>query len=129
MKTYSPELKAAVIARMIPPHNQPVVQIARSEGIPVNTLYTWRSKAGISTASTHVEVKPPQQWSREARFAILVETAPLSAHAVAEYCRRKGLANSQTKCNKVTHRSSTDKIVVLTLSETLLHEGKTFDSA
>ena len=95
MKTYSPELKAAVIARMIPPHNQPVVQIARSEGIPVNTLYTWRSKTGISTASTHVEVKPPQQWSREARFAILVETAPLSAHAVAEYCRRKGLYPEQ----------------------------------
>ncbi len=39
------------------------------------------------------------------------------------------LANSQTKCNKVTHRSGTDRITVLTLSETLLHEGKTFDSA
>ena len=38
-------------------------------------------------------------------------------------------ANSQTKCNKVTHRSGTDRITVLTLSETLLHEGKTFDSA
>ena len=37
--------------------------------------------------------------------------------------------NSQTKCNKVTHRSGTDKIAVLTLSETQLHEGKTFDSA
>ncbi|OFC63173.1 hypothetical protein BBW68_01210 [Candidatus Erwinia dacicola] len=38
-------------------------------------------------------------------------------------------ANSQTKCNKVIHRSVTDKIAVLTLSETLLHEGKIFDSA
>ncbi len=40
MKTYSPERKAAVIARMMPPHNQSVVQIARSEGIPTNTLYS-----------------------------------------------------------------------------------------
>lgn len=95
MKTYSPELKAAVIARMMPPHNQPVVQIARSEGIPINTLYTWRSKVGISTITTNAEVKHPQHWSREARFAILVETAPLSAHAVAEYCRRKGLYPEQ----------------------------------
>ncbi len=41
MNTYSPERKAALIARMMPPHNQPVVQLARSEGIPANTLYAW----------------------------------------------------------------------------------------
>ncbi|WP_282677647.1 transposase, partial [Serratia marcescens] len=29
------------------------------------------------------------------RFSVLVETAPLSAHAVAEYCRRKGLYPEQ----------------------------------
>ncbi|EBH2659706.1 hypothetical protein ETH75_24490 [Salmonella enterica] len=34
-------------------------------------------------------------WSQEARFAVLVETATLSAHAVAEYCRRKGLYPEQ----------------------------------
>ncbi|MGE0973338.1 hypothetical protein ACQFN5_29695 (plasmid) [Klebsiella sp. WOUb02] len=27
----------------MPPHNQPVVQLARSEGIPANTLYAWRT--------------------------------------------------------------------------------------
>lgn len=37
------------------------------------------------------DAKSLQQWSREARFAILVETAPLSTHAVAEYCHRNGL--------------------------------------
>ncbi|WP_440862606.1 transposase [Symbiopectobacterium purcellii] len=39
--------------------------------------------------------KPSQEWSQEARFAVLVETAPLSAHAIAEYCRRKGLYPEQ----------------------------------
>ncbi|MGE0968829.1 transposase (plasmid) [Klebsiella sp. WOUb02] len=47
MNTYSPERKAALIARMMPPHNQPVVQLARSEGIPANTLYAWRTQAGV----------------------------------------------------------------------------------
>ena len=49
MGSYSPERKAAVLARMLPPHSQSVYQISRQEGIPVNTLYGWRSQAGIST--------------------------------------------------------------------------------
>ncbi|WP_259220277.1 IS3 family transposase [Serratia sp. BIGb0234] len=91
MKTYSPERKAAVIARMLPPHNQSVVHIARAEGIPINTLYTWRSQSGVVGG----QPKPPLAWPQEARFAALIETAPLSAHAVAEYCRRKGLYPEQ----------------------------------
>lgn len=42
---------------------------------------------------------------------------------------RNNLANSQTKCNKVTHRSGTDKIAVPDPAGDPLHEGKTFDSA
>lgn len=87
MKTYSPERKVAIIARMLPPHNQSVVQIALAEGIPINTLYTWRSQAIVIGG----EAKQPQ----EARFAALIETAPRSAHAIAEYCRRKGLYPEQ----------------------------------
>lgn len=94
MKTYSPERKAAVIARMLPPHNQSVVQIARAEGIPINTLYTWRSQSGV-VGGEPKPPKPPLEWPQEARFAALIETAPLSAHAVAEYCRRKGLYPEQ----------------------------------
>lgn len=95
MGSYSPERKAAVIARMLPPHSQSVYQISRQEGIPANTLYGWRSQAGIPTQSAVNESKRPQEWSQDARFAALVETAPLSAHAVAEYCRRKGLYPEQ----------------------------------
>ena len=91
MNTYSPERKAALIARMMPPHNQSVVQIARSEGSPANTLYAWRTQAGVGLA----ENQSPGEWPQDARFAVLVETAPLSAHAVAEYCRRKGLYPEQ----------------------------------
>ena len=95
MGSYSPERKAAVIARMLPPHSQSVYQISRQESIPVNTLYDWRSRAGISTPSVATDAKGASEWPLEARFAVLVETAPLSAHAVAEYCRRKGLYPEQ----------------------------------
>ncbi|WP_390900681.1 transposase [Serratia ficaria] len=67
----------------MPPHNQPVVQLARSEGIPANTLYAWRTQAGVGAAGS----QSPGEWSQDARFAVLVETAPFSAHTVAEYCR------------------------------------------
>ncbi len=40
MKIYSPERKAAVIARMLPPHNQPVSQLSRQEASPIKTLYS-----------------------------------------------------------------------------------------
>ncbi|HBZ8552213.1 TPA: IS3 family transposase [Salmonella enterica subsp. houtenae] len=95
MNIYSPERKAAVIARMLPPHNLSINQLSREEGIPSNTLYGWRSQAGISGRSTETVGCAPQEWSQEARFAVLVETATLSAHAVAEYCRRKGLYPEQ----------------------------------
>lgn len=95
MGSYSPERKAAVIARMLPPHSQSVYQISRLEGIPVNTLYGWRSQAGIPTQAVANDDKRPLEWSQDARFATIAETAPLSAHAVAEYCRRKGLYPEQ----------------------------------
>lgn len=95
MKSYSPERKAAVIARMLPPHNQSVNQIARQEGIPPKTLYHWRSSAGITEPALSTGENSPREWSQGERFAVLIETAPLSAHAVAEYCRRKGLYPDQ----------------------------------
>ncbi|MGA9619100.1 transposase [Serratia proteamaculans] len=63
MKPYSPERKAAVIARMLPPHNQSVNQIARQEGIPPKTLYHWRSSAGITEPALSAGGNSPQEWS------------------------------------------------------------------
>jgi transposase-like protein len=43
--TYSPEFKASLIARMLPPHNVPVPELVRETNIPKDTLYAWRAKA------------------------------------------------------------------------------------
>ncbi|HDX8941043.1 hypothetical protein ABN154_30695 [Klebsiella michiganensis] len=79
MGSYSPERKAAVIARMLPPHSQSIYKISRQE------------------ETTYDDGKSPREWSQDARFSVFVETAPLSAHAVAEYCRRKSLYPEQTQ--------------------------------
>ena len=43
--TYSPEFKASLIAKMLPPNNVPVPILVQETGIPKDTLYAWRSKA------------------------------------------------------------------------------------
>lgn len=39
--------------------------------------------------------KNSEQWSAEARFAAIVETATFSEAEIAEYCRKKGLYPEQ----------------------------------
>mgnify|MGYP003591215871 CR=1 FL=1 len=41
---YSPERKAAVLAKMLPPHSMPLGQLAKEEGISVATLAKWRGR-------------------------------------------------------------------------------------
>jgi transposase-like protein len=45
MTHYSEELKASIIARMLPPQNASVPALAKETGIPKDTLYCWRLKA------------------------------------------------------------------------------------
>lgn len=79
MGSYSPERKAAVLAKMLPPHNQSIGQLSRQESIPANTLYGWRSQAGITTQPVADNGKPPQEWSQNARFRYPAFSAPRRA--------------------------------------------------
>lgn len=42
MARYSPERKEAILKKLLPPHNLTVAEVAREEGIAVQTLYQWR---------------------------------------------------------------------------------------
>ena len=42
---YSKKHKEAILKKMMSPSNKIIPQISREEGIPVSTLYTWRTKA------------------------------------------------------------------------------------
>ena len=41
---YSPELKDALLRRMLPPNNESITKISREEGISEQTLRNWRDK-------------------------------------------------------------------------------------
>lgn len=96
MKRISPERKTASLARLLPPYSMTVAAVAQMEGISEATLYNWRKQAkaeGKPVPGSHQ--KNSEQWSAEARFAVIVETATLSQAEVAEYCRQKGLYPEQ----------------------------------
>jgi transposase-like protein len=95
MKAYPEERKEAVVRRMMPPENAPVSALARETGITEQTLYTWRRQAKGQGLAVPGDGKNPEGWSSEDKFAVVLETAPLNAAELAEYCRRKGLYPEQ----------------------------------
>jgi len=96
MKRISPERKASVLAKLLPPYNMTVAAVAQKEGISEATLYNWRNQAKSEGKPVPGAInKNSEQWPAEARFAAIVETATLSEAEVAEYCRKKGLYPEQ----------------------------------
>jgi transposase len=76
---------------MMPPANAPVSALARETGITEQTLYVWRREAKGKGLAVPGDGKNAEGWSSEDKFAVVLETAPLNAAELAEYCRRKGL--------------------------------------
>ncbi len=93
---YSEEFKASIIAKLLPPNNARVLDVAKETGIPKDTLYTWRTKYRHVQGST-VAGQGQQSGAlrSEEKFSILLETASLNELELGEYCRRKGLYPEQ----------------------------------
>jgi transposase len=91
MREYSEEFKANIIARMLPPNNVGVPQLAQETGISKNTLYTWRIKHRKLQGDTPTSQVAPGELSSEEKFAVVIESAGLNEIELSEYCRRKGL--------------------------------------
>ncbi len=109
MKRYSSERRAAVLKKLLPPFNLSIAELARQEGISDATLYTWRHRAR-DRGSVVPGSQPSEQWSAEAKLAVVIETATLSEVDLSEYCRKKGLFPEQVNAWKETclegHRSA-----------------------
>jgi len=97
MSRYSPERKAALLKKLLPPHSLSVAELARQEGISEPTLYAWRKQAKAGGAAVPGDQKRTDDWSAEAKLAVVIETAPLSEIELSEYCRSKGLYPQQVK--------------------------------
>ena len=94
MTQYSEEFKASIIAKMLPPNNVAVPQLARETGIPKDTLYTWRIKHRESLGGATTQ-PACGELSGEEKFAVVLESAGLNEVELGEYCRRKGLYPQQ----------------------------------
>jgi len=97
MPSYSEERKAAVLKKMLPPHNQSVAEVSREEGISDATLYNWRTQAKEQGLPVPGSGKTSDQWSAESKLAVVIETAALNESELSEYCRQKGLYPEQIK--------------------------------
>ncbi len=100
MPRYSEERKAAVLKKLLPPHNKTVPEVAAEERISEATLYNWRSKLRSQGKPVPGSEKKSEQWSAEAKFATVLETASLSEAELSQYCREKGLYPEQIKAWK-----------------------------
>ena len=94
---YSPELKEALLRRMLPPNNESITKIAREEGISEQTLRNWRDKARADGIAVPGTVALPDEWSTQDKFLLVVETASMNETELAEYARKKGLYVEQIR--------------------------------
>lgn len=97
---YSPELKDALLRRMLPPNNESITKISREEGISEQTLRNWRDKARREGYAAPDTDATPDNWSTQDKFLIVVETASMNETELAEYARKKGLYVEQIKAWK-----------------------------
>lgn len=94
---YSPELKEALLRRMLPPNNESIRKISKEEGISEQTLRNWRDKARADGIAAPGKDALPDDWSTQDKFLIVVETASMNETELAEYARKKGLYVEQIK--------------------------------
>ena len=97
MPSYSIERKESVLSKLLPPHNLSVSEVAKVEGISEATLYNWRNEAKLRGIPVPGNKKTSDQWSAEAKLAVVIETATLSETQLSEYCRSKGLYPEQVR--------------------------------
>lgn len=69
---YSPELKDALLKRMLPPNNESITKISREEGISEQTLRNWRDKARKEGYAAPGTDAVPDDWSTQDKFLVFL---------------------------------------------------------
>ncbi|RAR59831.1 transposase, partial [Onishia taeanensis] len=87
MPRYSEERKAAVLKKLLPPDNRSVASVAAEEGISDATLYGWLKTCRRQGVPVPGNRKTGDDWSADAKLAVVIETASLSETELGTYCR------------------------------------------
>ncbi|EDT6617095.1 hypothetical protein AH594_004758 [Salmonella enterica subsp. enterica] len=95
-KPIDPELKERAIMHLLPPYNWSLRQVADDIGAGISTVHGWRQQLEmeglIAQKQDQTDGRSPEQI-----FSILLETAIMSEHELAEYCRKNGLYAEQIR--------------------------------
>lgn len=137
---YPQERKEAVLKKLLPPVNQSIAEVAREEGISVQTIYSWRTQARASGVAVPEKTTKTDHWSAETKLAVVIETAALSESELSQYCREKGLYSGQVKqwkshClagfkvtqsnqKEVAKKTKADQLKIKSLTKELRHKEK-----
>lgn len=105
---YSPERKAAVLKRMLPPNNAPLRQLSQEEGISEGTLHKWRAEARGKGHLLPDADAGPEGWTSRDKFAAVLETAAMNEADLAAYCRKRGLFPEQIKAWRAACEQAND---------------------
>jgi len=69
---YSSERKAAVLAKMLPPNNMALGQLAKEEGISTGMLAKWRAEARAKGQFLPDAKAGPEGWTSEDKLAAVM---------------------------------------------------------
>ena len=105
---YSPERKAAVLKRMLPPNSLPLRHLSQDEGISEATLHKWRAQARGTGQLLPDADAGPSSWTSRDKFAAVLETAAMNEADLAEYCRERGLFAKQIQAWRVACEQAND---------------------
>lgn len=94
---YSPERKAALLTKMLPPNNMPLQRLSQEEGISRATLVKWRAEARAKGQFLPDAKAGPEGWTSADKLAAVIETASMNEFDLGEYCRRRGLYPEQLR--------------------------------
>jgi len=72
-----------------------IPQLSKDEGISDVTLYNWRKQARDKGLDVPSKKSQGEQWSSEARFTVVLETASMNEVELSKYCRQKGIYAEQ----------------------------------
>ena len=105
---YSPERKAVVLKRMLPPANMAIRQLSQEEGVSEATLHKWRAEArGKGQLLPNADASP-EGWISRDKFAAVLESVAMNEADLADYCRRRGLFPEQIKAWRMANELAND---------------------
>ena len=91
IRNYSEDRKSAILNLLKPPINKSYREVAKEEGIPVSTIYTWQKKENKVCSMAKKTSNLNKTFSPEQQFAVIIETATMSETELSAYCRSHGL--------------------------------------